>query len=75
MMGLVMMVAVLLFAALVAAGVYLAVRAVRGGDGRDTTGLGRVRRSAGALSILEERYARGEIDHDEFEERRRTLGV
>lgn len=28
-----------------------------------------------ARSILEERYARGEIDRDEFEERRRSLSV
>ncbi len=28
---------------------------------------------AAALRILEERYARGEIGRDEFEERRRTL--
>jgi len=26
-----------------------------------------------AIQILEERFARGEIDRDEFEERRRTL--
>lgn len=26
-----------------------------------------------AIAILQERYARGEIDRDEFEERRRTL--
>lgn len=26
-----------------------------------------------ALHVLDERYARGEIDHDEYEERRRTL--
>lgn len=30
-------------------------------------------RRAGALRILEERYARSEISRDEFEERRRTL--
>lgn len=27
-----------------------------------------------ALRVLEERFARGEIDRDEFEERRRVLG-
>jgi putative membrane protein len=28
----------------------------------------------GALAVLRERFARGEIDAAEFEERRRTLG-
>ncbi len=37
--------------------------------------LGGERRSAGgdALDILERRYARGELNHDEFEEMRRRL--
>lgn len=35
-------------------------------------------RDSGARSpkeILDERYARGEIDHEEYEKRRKTLGV
>ena len=32
-------------------------------------------KSSSALEILEERFARGEIDSDEFQERKRTLGV
>lgn len=57
----------LLLIALVAGGVWLAVRAFR--DGR-TTG---TRRDSSALRILEDRFARGEIDRDEFEDRRRTV--
>ena len=30
-------------------------------------------RGGGAVDLLEERFARGEIDQDEFEQRRRTL--
>ncbi len=46
----------------------LIVWAVRAGSDRPHRS-GRNR----ALEILEERYARGEIDHDEFEQRRRVL--
>lgn len=49
-------------------GVVLIVRAVRGQGGSSPH-----RDHADALRILEQRFARGEIDRDEFEERRRTL--
>jgi putative membrane protein len=49
--------------ALVGAAIALFVRSRAGGG---------IRRSQ-ALDILEERYARGDIDHEEFEERRGTL--
>ncbi|MFQ5959248.1 MAG: SHOCT domain-containing protein [Alphaproteobacteria bacterium] len=41
-----------------------------GGVGHTTH---RGRRGSSALDILEERFARGEIDRDEFDERKRTL--
>ena len=53
--------------ALVVVGVWLAVRAFRGDGGTSASG------DSSALGILEDRYARGEIDRDEFQERRRTL--
>lgn len=56
----------LLFAALLVVGVVFAVSALseRGGPASPTSS---------ALQILEERFARGEIDRDELEERRRAL--
>jgi putative membrane protein len=45
--------------------VFLIVRAVRRGGGPP--------QGSSALRVLEERYARGEIDRDEFFERRRVL--
>lgn len=58
----------LLLVALIAGGVWLAVRAFRGSDGPTAD------RGSSALRILEDRFARGEIDPEEFDERRRTLG-
>lgn len=52
--------------------VALVVLAVRWAGGE---GMGRPQASGRApLDILRERFARGEIDRDEFEERRRALG-
>ncbi|HXF96280.1 MAG TPA: SHOCT domain-containing protein [Gemmatimonadales bacterium] len=63
--GLVVMLTMLLFWGLVIAALVLAVRWLLTADrrpGRDT-----------ALEILRERYARGEINREEFEARRRDL--
>lgn len=50
--------------------IVLAVRWIgSGGPGRDDRAVGR----QSALDILQERYARGEIDHDEFERRKQLL--
>jgi len=48
----------------------LLVRAFTGGDKNTVTGPGKGKT---ALQILEERYARGEIDRDELEQKRRDL--
>lgn len=64
--GIVMMVMMLAFWGLVIAAVVLAVRwLVRQGESRG---------GDRALQILRERYARGEIDRQEFDARRRDLG-
>jgi putative membrane protein len=61
-----MMFMMLLFWGLVIAGAVLGIRwLVRQGHDQ---------RSDRALDILRERYARGEIDKDEFDARRRDLG-
>jgi putative membrane protein len=66
-----MVVWLLLLAALIVAAVLVVLRLWGRGGG---WGAARTREESHALRILEERYARGEIDREEFEERRRTLG-
>ena len=61
----------ILFLAVLVAVAVLVVRAA-GGQWPGATHNSPPRRKA--LDILKERFARGEIDKDEFEERRRTLG-
>ncbi len=57
------------FIALTVAVVVLVVRWLGGGVGGPAQGP----KPKAALEILEERFARGEIDKDEFEDRRRAL--
>lgn len=61
------------FLGLIVGGLYLLVRAVGGGHTRSSGDSGEARPSSKAAAILEERFARGEIDRDELEERRRAL--
>ncbi|MBI2219080.1 MAG: SHOCT domain-containing protein [Candidatus Rokubacteria bacterium] len=67
--GVVMMLMMLTFWGLVITGLVLGVRWLAR-QGREE----RPDRSDRALDILRERYARGEIDKEEFEARRRDLG-
>ncbi len=62
---------ILVFALVVALAVFL-VRWLGDGPMRGSTGKGPTTEST-ALDILKQRYARGEIDKEEFEERRRIL--
>ena len=57
----------LFFIAAIAVAVVLVVRAISGGAG------GAGRSGSRAMYILDERFARGEIDREEYEERRRAL--
>lgn len=63
--------ALLLFA--VVAGAIVLLRALAKSDHYPHVG-GTLVEARKALDILDERYARGEIDDDEFERRRRALG-
>ena len=58
----------ILFIAAIAIAVVLVVRALGGGSAA-RGGAGR-----SALDILDERFARGEIDREDYEERKRVLG-
>jgi putative membrane protein len=63
--GIGMMVVMLLFWAAVITGIALGIRWL--------LGQGRPGRADSALDILRERYARGEINREEFEQRKRDL--
>jgi putative membrane protein len=65
----VMMIGMVLFWALVIVAVVWAVRAMSHGNAPSTS----ARRGETPLEILEHRFAQGEIDAQEFEERRATL--
>ncbi len=67
MMGWAWAVLWLLFLALLVVGVVFVVRSL------SDRGAGHEGAGSSASQILEERFARGEIDRDEFEERRRAL--
>jgi len=61
----------LLFWALLIVGVIVLLRWLATGPGRRAPPSG----GASALEILAQRYARGEIDREEFEQKRRDLGA
>lgn len=61
----------ILVLAILGTGAALLIRSLRGGTGG--SGKAGAPTEGSALRILEERYARGDIDQEEFEARRRTL--
>lgn len=67
--GLIMGLLWLAFLALIVVGVVLLVRSLSRTDGHTASSTA----NKTALDILAERFARGEIDQNEYEERRRSL--
>jgi len=63
-----MVLVMLVFLALIVVGVVFVVRSFSEGGRTPSRSWG-----SRALDILDERFARGEIDREEYEERRRTL--
>ena len=55
--------------------IFLIVLLVRWLARRDSSGQGTLPAQRTPLEILQERFAKGEIDKEEFEERRRVLGA
>lgn len=72
-MMLMMALGIVIFLGLITGGVYLLVRAIRGGADDSGGKTGEMRAPSNAFAILQERFARGEIDREEFEDRRRVL--
>lgn len=58
----------LLFLILIVGGIAVVLRSAWGG------GHGRCRRRSSGLDVLEERYARGEIDREEYLQKKHDLG-
>ena len=65
----------ILFLAVIVGVVVLLVRGLSGGGGSAGNSGAGAPASKTPLDILRERFARGEIDKEEFEERRRILGA
>ena len=64
----------LLLVACLTAGLVHLLRALRGPHAGGTAAPETSSRSQSASQVLDERYARGEIDHDDYEQRRYVLG-
>ena len=66
--GIAMMLGMVLFWGLIIFGVVYAIRALSG-----NTGIVHYENRSTALEVLKERYARGEISTEEYEEKKRAL--